>query len=349
LTALPLRLIFKNVPQYYQLSTNKLKIWWDSARWVALPNSAMACLLGGLLAYAHGEFNLLYFSIALLGVMVVHLGTNLLDDYADLRAGGAGLRDAVQSGSSDPIRTIKAPYVVSGDIKMNQLLIAACILFALGIAACIYLTIQSGWPVAVIAAIGAIISFFYSMPPLKFSYRGLGELVVSASLGPGICLGTYYAVTGSFSWEPILIALPVGILVGLILFIHSVMDYRPDTAISKKTLVSVLGSQARAIALLPFILAAAYVIIILGIISRILPLTTLLVLLSLPMAVSFIQTSRKIRDGKYDAIRARWWMGPMEQMLEGHDWFIIAWRQARNLLIFFTLLIFIAYFIIIIY
>ena len=349
MTALSLKLIFKTVPQYYQLSTNKLKIWWDSARWVSLPNSAMACLLGGLLAYAQGKFNLLYFSIALLGVMVVHLGTNLLDDYADLRAGGAGLREAVQSGSSDPVRTVKAPYVLSGDIKLNQLLAASLILFALGIAACIFLTIQSGWPVAVIAAVGAIISFFYSMPPLKFSYRGLGELVVSASLGPGICLGTYYAVTGSFSWEPILIALPVGILVGLILFIHSVMDYRPDRAASKRTLVSVLGSQTRAIALLPFILAAAYVIIILGIIIGILPSTTLLVLLSLPMAVSFIQTSRKIRDGQYDRIKARWWMGPMEQMLEGHDWFIIAWRQARNLLIFFTLLIFIAYIIVIIY
>ena len=337
------------MPQYYQLSTNKLKIWWDSARWVSLPNSAMACLLGGLLAYAQGEFNLLYFSIAFIGVMVVHLGANLLDDYADLKAGGIGLRDAVQSKVTDPVRTVKAPYVLSGDISMNQLLAASFILFALGIAACIYLTIQSGWPVAVIAAAGAIISFFSSMPPLKFSYRGLGELVVSASLGPGICLGTYYAVTGSFSWAPILIALPVGILVGLILFIHSVMDYRPDTAANKKTLVSVLGSQARAIALLPFILSAAYIIIILGVMMGILPATTLLVLLSLPMAVSFIQTGHKIRDGQYDRIRARWWMGPMEQMLEGHDWFLIAWRQARNLLIFFTLLIFIAYIIVIIY
>lgn len=330
------------------MSTNKLKIWWDSSRWVALPNSAMACLLGGLLAYAHGEFNLLYFSIAFLGVMVVHLGTNLLDDYADLRAGGTGLRDAVQSQSTDPIRTVKAPYVLSGDIKMNQLLIVAFILFALGIAACIFLTIRSGWPVAVIAAAGAVICFFYSMPPLKFSYRGLGELVVSASMGPGICLGTYYAVTGSFSWEPVLIALPVGILVGLILFIHSVMDYRPDTAVNKRTLVAVVGSQARAIAMLPFILAAAYGIIILGIIIGVLPITTLIVLLSLPMALSFIQTTRKIRDRQYERIKARWWMGPMEQMLEGHEWFLIAWRQARNLLVFFTLLIFIAYIIVII-
>ena len=337
------------MPQYYQLSTNKFKIWWDTSRWVALPNSAMASILGGLLAYAHGEFNLLYFSIAFLGIMVVHLGTNLLDDYADLKAGGTGLRDAVQSESADPIRTVKAPYVVSGDIKINQLLIASLILFALGIAACIYLTVVSGWPVAVIAAVGAVISFFYSMPPLKFSYRGLGELVVSAAMGPGICLGTYYAVTGSFSWEPVLIALPIGILVGLILFIHSVMDYRPDIAVNKRTLVSVLGSQARAIALLPFILATAYAIIILGVIIGILPPATLLVLLSLPMAVSFIQTTRKIRDGKYESIKARWWMGPMEQMLEGHEWFLIAWRQARNLLVFFTLLIFIAYIIAIIF
>jgi len=203
--------------------------------------------------------------------------------------------------------------------------------------------------VAVIAAAGAVICFFYSMPPLKFSYRGLGELVVSASMGPGICLGTYYAVTGTFSWEPVFVALPVGILVGLILFIHSVMDYRPDQAVQKRTLVSVLGSQARAFALLPFILAAAYVIIILGIIFGVLPIATLLVLLSLPMAISFIQTTGKIRVGQYESIKARWWMGPMEQMLEGHEWFLIAWRQARNLLVFFTLLIVIAYIIAIIF
>jgi len=119
--------------------------------------------------------------------------------------------------------------------------------------------------------------------------------------------------------------------------------------VKKRTLVVVLGSQARAIAMLPFILAAAYAIIILGAIMGVLPYTALLVLLSLPMAVSFIQTTRKIRDGQYDRIRARWWMGPMEQMLEGHEWFLIAWRQARNLLVFFTLLIFIAYVIVIIY
>jgi 1,4-dihydroxy-2-naphthoate polyprenyltransferase len=331
------------VSQNIQLSTNKFKIWWDTTRWVALPQSAMPALLGGLLAFAHDKFNWLYFIIAFLGVLVVHAGTNLLDDYGDLKMGGDTIREKVQSESDDPVRIAKAPYVLNGDISLKQLLLASFILFALGIAACIYLTIQSGWPVAAIAAAGALICFFYSMPPLKLSYRGMGELVVSASMGPGICLGTYYAVTGGFSWEPVLISLPIGLLIGQILFIHSVMDYRPDRAVSKRTLVAVLGSQSRAIAVLPYLIAAIYGCIIVGIILRILPLTTLLVLLTLPMAIAFLQTGQKLKKGQYDEIKAKWWMGPMEQMIEGHEWFLITWRQARNLLIFFTLLIFLAY------
>jgi 1,4-dihydroxy-2-naphthoate octaprenyltransferase len=303
----------------------------------------MPALLGGLLAYAHDKFNWLYFIIAFLGVLIVHAGTNLLDDYGDLKMGGEKIREKVQNESADPIRIAKAPYVASGDITLNQLLLASFLLFALGIAACIYLTIQSGWPVAAIAAAGALICFFYSMPPLKLSYRGLGELVVSAAMGPGICLGTYYAVAGGFSWEPVLISLPIGLLIGQILFIHSVMDYKPDTAVSKRTLVAVIGSQSRAIGILPFLVAAIYGCILFGAFWRILPFTTLLVMLTFPMAVAFLQTGQKLKKGEYDSIKAQWWMGPMEQMIEGHEWFLITWRQARNLLIFFTLLIFLAY------
>jgi 1,4-dihydroxy-2-naphthoate octaprenyltransferase len=60
--------------QNIQLSTNKSRIWWDTTRLMALPQSAMPALLGGLLAFARGSFNLLYFIIAFLGVLVVHLG-----------------------------------------------------------------------------------------------------------------------------------------------------------------------------------------------------------------------------------------------------------------------------------
>jgi 1,4-dihydroxy-2-naphthoate polyprenyltransferase len=334
-----------NMPmsQYIQLSTNKFKIWWDTTRWVALPQSAMPASLGGLLAFAHGRFNPLYFIIALLGVLVVHLGTNLLDDYGDLRMGGALARDSAAKEGSGPTRTVKAPYVLSGDIKLNQLLYVALGLFAAGIAACIFLTVNSGWPVAAIAAGGAIICFFYSMPPLKLSYRGLGELVVSVSMGPGICLGTYYAVTGTFDWSPVLVSLPVGILIGQILFIHSVMDYRPDSAASKRTLVALIGSQRRSISLLPYLIAVAYGSIVAGVALHVLPMATLLVLATVPMAVAFLETGNKLKNGDYDSIKAKWWMGPMEQMIEGHQWFLITWRQARNLLVFFTLLIFIGY------
>ena len=321
----------------------KIRIWWDSARWVALPNSGMPCILGGLIAFSDGSFNLVRFVIAFFGVMAVHLGTNLLDDYADLKIGGFSLRDKVQKIEDKGVRTIKAPYVVDGTIRLNHVLYFSLALFAVGIAAGVYLTIASGWPVAVIAILGAIICFFYSMPPLSLCYHGMGEMVVGLAMGPGICLGTYYAVAQSFSWTPVLIGITIGCLVGLVLYVHSIMDFKPDLAAKKKTVVAYIGDRQKAIKLLPVILAVAYGTVILGILLRVLPPATLLVFLSLPMAIKLIQLMNRLGKGDYGETKLTWWMGPMEQMIEGLEWFLIRWRLARNLMMTITLLIFIAY------
>lgn len=319
----------------------RTKIWWEAARWEALPQSAIACAAGGLIAFYHGKFDLLRFLVTFAGVMAVHLGTNLLDDYADLKIGGFSIRNEVKQ-AGNAVRALKAPYVVDGTIKLQHVLYVSLGLFALGVLAGAYLTAISGWPVAAIAAAGAFFCFFYSMPPVKLCYRGMGEATVALSFAI-TCVGTYYAVAQSFSWEPVLISAPIGIMVSLILYVHSIMDFKPDLAVKKRTLVMVLGNQQKAVQLLPLALVISYGSIIGGVAVNILPLTTLLTLLSIPLAVKLVQLMRRLSHGDYE-VRRTWWMGPMERgLMEVGQWFMIRWYLARNLMVTTTLLIFVAY------
>jgi len=320
----------------------RARVWVDSSRWVSLPNSAMPCILGGLTAFADGYFDLVRFIIAFFGVLAVHLGTNLLDDYADLKIAGFYLRDKVKEAQGEGIRTAKAPYVVAGLIQLQHVFYVSLALFAVGTAAGVYLAVVSGWPVIVIAAFGAIICFFYSMPPLKLCYRGLGELVVSLAMGPGISLGTYYAVAQRFAWSPVFIGIIIGCLIGVILFVHSVMDYNPDIVVKKKTSVALLGGTKTATNLLPVIFLISFGTAAAGICLKILPWTFLLLFLTLPLVIKLVALMRRLGKGDYSKVKTRWWMGPMEMKIEGHEWFMVRWLLARNLMIATAFLILVA-------
>jgi 1,4-dihydroxy-2-naphthoate polyprenyltransferase len=320
------------------------RAWWDSFRWVALPNSGMSIVLGGIIAFVDGKFDWLRFIVAFIGVMCVHLGTNLLDDYADLKIAGFLFREGVQKKNETAIRTAKAPYIQDGTIKMSHALLASWILFIAAIACGIFLVIVSGWQLLVIAGIAAVICYFYSMPPLKLCYRGMGELVVILSMGPGICLGVYWAVTGTFSWTPLLLGLALGCMIGLILYNHSIMDYKPDIAINKKTTVALLGGTKPATRLVPVIIGVAYGAVALGMALRILPLTMLVVLLCLPISIKLIILMNRLAAGDYSPTKVSWWMGPMEwKNIEGHEWFMVRWLLTRNVLITFALLVYAGY------
>jgi len=322
------------------LVISRARIWWNAARWLALPNTVTSAVLGGLIALANGKFDPVLFAIALAGLVAVHLGTNLLDDYADLKISG------FTSGAADgKLHPRKAPYVVSGTLKLNHVLYVSLGLFSFGVAACVYLTIVSGWLVAAIAATAAIICFFYSMPPLSLGYRGMGEIIVALATGPGICLGTYYAVTQTLSWEPVFVGLTIGILVGLILYIHSIMDYHPDQVVKKKTLVALIGDRHKAIQLLSLAFALAYGLVIAGVVLAILPLTALLMLLSSPLALKVVQTINELDKGEYEPVEWKWWMGPRGQKRGGREseWFMTRWYLTRNTMLATALLAFVAY------
>ena len=51
--------------------------------------------------------------------------------------------------------------------------------FAGALAVGIYLTLRVGWPILAFALLGGAAAIFYEAPPIRWSYRGLGELVIA--------------------------------------------------------------------------------------------------------------------------------------------------------------------------
>lgn len=148
----------------------------------------------------------------------------------------------------------------------------------------IYLAFAVGWIALAIAIPGVLLSYFYVAPPLKLDYRGLGlgELSIFFSFGPIPALGAFYVLTGSLSALAVLASVPCGMLTVDVLLTHDMIFYDTYKEAGKRSLTVVLG-RVRAEWLSFALGAAAYGFALALVAVGILPLTCVLVLLSLPI------------------------------------------------------------------
>ncbi len=105
---------------------------------------------------------------------------------------------------------------------------------------------------------GAALAFFYHAPPLRLSYRGLGEVAVGVVYGPLLACGIYVVQRGDVPAEVAILSLPLGLLGVSFLWLAEFPDERADRSAGKRTLVVRLG-RARAARVYPFLVAAALV------------------------------------------------------------------------------------------
>ncbi|MBA2299555.1 MAG: prenyltransferase [Chloroflexi bacterium] len=107
---------------------------------------------------------------------------------------------------------------------------------------------------------------------------------MALGFGPMMLLGAYVVQTrGVLSWEPFMASIPVALLVALILYVNEIPDRRGDARAGKRTLPVRFSSRA-VIGGYNVAVVAAYVALVVGVIAGILPVPTLLMLLTIPMA-----------------------------------------------------------------
>lgn len=326
---------------------NIITTWIKNSRYIALPQSLLPAILAFCMASQIEGFNAWLGLLAIVGVAAGHLGMNLFDDYFDYRVKESGHRN-ILNRKGFRARISKCDYLTSGEATLRQLL-TACIVFgivALAIGGVIWYF--RGSFILVLALITAVLGISYSGPPLRLSYRGLGELFIGIIFGPLLMTGVYYATCGQMDYSLLLVFIPVGMLVMNIVYSHAIMDYEPDKEVGKMTFAILLKTKKNMLVFHSLLVGTAYLCIVAGVAIGNLSYYYLLVFLTAPLAYYQHYMMRKFVEEPDRVFAPKWWMGPMGNWngykAAGLDWFMIRWLSARNLLSLFCLMIVIACF-----
>lgn len=316
----------------------RLRFWYKNARPVSLPQSLLPALTAFVLARfggLAGDFSWWLGLLAVLGVALAHLSLNLFDDYFDYRKLKSGYREQL-AHKGVRARTAKCPYLVSGAATMQELLLA-CLGFG-GLAAGLGLVIllARGPRILLPAGLGLVLGFFYSAPPLRLSYHGLGEAVIGTVFGPLVVIGVYMAATGGVDHYIWLVALALGLLVTNIVYTHSFLDLEADRFAGKRTLAGLLWSQKARLVCTGALCFGPFVLILVGMTWGWLGISWLIPLICpLPLALALYRSMREFVRRPGGAVERRWWYGPMpgwERIRQAKlDWFMLRWFTARNL------------------
>jgi len=187
-------------------------LWWMAVRPCVFPMTAIAVLIGILLAAADGPFGLAQAALGalvLIGAVAAHAGNNLLNDYIDVREG---------IDREGYFRTEYAPHpILSGQLSENQVLFGAAVVHAIDLVVLAILVAAVGWGIVGFALAGLLLSVAYVAPPFSFKRRGLGELTAAVVWGPLMIVGAYYALRGAAPPAVWVQSVPYGILVGAVL------------------------------------------------------------------------------------------------------------------------------------
>ncbi len=266
----------------------RLSVGWLTLRATRLPFLSATFIpvaIGIAIAAVYGSFDLPSALLTLVGAAAVHLGLNVANDVFDARL-GADERNVNPTQYSGGSRVIQYGLV---SLRRMSAISAGMYAIAIGIGLVLLLTRYSP-ALLVIGVLGILLSFFYTAPPLKLVYRGLGELTTAIGFGPLMLVGAYVVQTlGVLRPEPFVASIPIALLVMLILYVNEVPDAPADARAGKRTLPVRL---TRGAVINVYLVAAlsAFLAITVGVLAGLLPMTALVALLPLPLI-------RRVRDG----------------------------------------------------
>ncbi len=229
---------------------NKIKFWLNCARVYSLPITILSWAVIFVYSLTHGG-NPLLGLLALVGIGLVHMATNLIDDYFDYKI-----------LSNDPkyinsAQNCKCEYLKTGKATIKEL--KYTIITFLFVAAIIgaILFCLSGVYVAILALIGLLIALSYQ----KLSINGLGDAAVIIAYGPLMFEGVFYVMTGNFSLEVLILSIACAFFTNTILYTHMLMDFDGDTCSHKKTLCTKFKTKNNALKFILFFYITSFIMI----------------------------------------------------------------------------------------
>jgi 1,4-dihydroxy-2-naphthoate polyprenyltransferase len=209
-----------------------MHMWLMAARLRTLPAAVAPVLVGTAIAVTRDVFRPGAFIAALLGAILIQVGTNLSNDYSDARR-GADTEDRL-----GPMRV-----TAGGLVPPRTVLLWTYLTFGAAVLCGVYLVAVAGWELLVLGVASILAGVLYTGGPRPYGYEGLGEVFVFLFFGIVAVAGSTFAQLESWPWESFALAVPVGVLVTAILVVNNIRDIDTDRRAGKKTLAVRLGRE----------------------------------------------------------------------------------------------------------
>ena len=262
-------------------------------------------LLGIAVAARDGHFVWWLALLTLLGGAAIHIGLNTANDIFDAISGA-------DEGNYTPTQFSGGSRVIQrGLVTLRQMIGLSGGAYAIGIAVGLFLVVQRGsLELLAIGVAGALLSVFYTAPPLRLVHRGLGELTTAIGFGPLMVMGAYVVQAERLSWEALVVSVPVAILIALVLYVNEIPDRLSDAAVGKRTLPARLGRVAVTRGFLVAALTAFAVVLVAGAFG-VIPRPALIALLALPLVAKVYRGIKAYYTSPYELMAT---MGQNVQM-----------------------------------
>ncbi|MCS6853246.1 MAG: 1,4-dihydroxy-2-naphthoate polyprenyltransferase [Elioraea sp.] len=205
-------------------------VWFYAARVRTLPASVAPVVMGIALAAGDGLAHSASALAALLGALLIQIGTNFANDYSDF---ANGVDHAAAGG--------RRRVLPEGLVTPRQMLAATVLSFGLAVLIGLFLVARGGWPIAIVGLASILAGVLYTGGPAPYGYRGLGEVFVLIFFGPVAVAGTYYVQALAIDWRPIVAGLGPGFISVAILAVNNLRDIDNDRARGKRTLAVMFG------------------------------------------------------------------------------------------------------------
>jgi 1,4-dihydroxy-2-naphthoate polyprenyltransferase len=230
--------------------------WLAGARPRTLPAACSPVIAGtGLAVFEHSPS----WPTAILALVVsiaLQVGVNYANDYSD------GIRgtDAARVG---PLRLVGSGLASPPLVKR-----AAFVSFGVaGLAGLALVIMTQQWWLMAVGVACVLAAWYYTGGKRPYGYLGLGELFVFVFFGLVAVWGTTYVQVGRVSVATLLTGVWVGALACAILVANNLRDIQGDAQVGKRTLATRLGDHRTRALYVSLVAVAAFMIIVIALLT----------------------------------------------------------------------------------
>ncbi len=205
--------------------------WLQAARPKTLPAGAAPVVMGTAMAAAAGGLHVPAALCALVGALLIQVGTNYANDYYDFI-----------KGTDTEARVGPTRATAAGLVTPQQMRTAMVLVLMLALLPGAYLIYRGGWPILAVGLLSIVFAVGYTGGPFPLAYLGLGDVFVLFFFGPVAVGGTYYVQTLTLPPEVIVAGLAPGLISTAILTVNNLRDLEGDRTAGKNTLAVRFGA-----------------------------------------------------------------------------------------------------------